>query len=99
MADTSRPSRGASHFTATQATLSTEAEAIADVRDSRVRLLVKNNDESIAVYLGDALGVTANTGFALAGGESVALNTTAEVFAIAASGTPVISVLEEYEND
>ena len=97
MADTSRPNRGGNSFTVSQNALSVTAETIAEAREDRTRLVVKNNDGSIAVYVGDSLGVASNSGFALAAGESIAIYSTAAVFAIAASGTPTVSILEEYE--
>lgn len=95
MGDTSRASRSSASFTATRNALSTNSELISAANESRSRILVKNTDASIVVYVGEATGVTSSTGFPLAAGESVALYTTAAVYAIAASGTPSIAIVEE----
>jgi hypothetical protein len=95
MVDTARAARSSSSFTATRNTLSTSSEIISAANELRSRILVKNLDASIVVYVGEATGVTSSTGFPLAAGESVALYTTAVVYAIAASGTPAIAIVEE----
>ena len=76
------------------ATSTTSAEAVA-YRAQRLRVIVKNADTAITMYIGEGT-VTASNGLPLLAGESVALKTTAAVNAIAASGTPVLAFLEEY---
>lgn len=88
---------GAASLAATQNALSTTAEAIFVARPTRTRAVVKNIDSSIIVYVGEADTVTASTGMPLLAGESISLFTTAAVYAIAASGTPTVALLEEYE--
>lgn len=88
---------GAASFSATQNALSTNAEAIFAARATRTRAVVKNIDSSITVYVGEAGTVTSSTGMSLLAGESISLFTTAAVYAIAASGTPTVALLEEYE--
>ena len=90
-------SYGAASFTVTQNALSTNAEAIFAARPTRTRAVVKNTDSSITVYIGEADTVTSSTGISLLAGESIALFTTAAVYAIAASSTPTVALLEEYE--
>lgn len=87
---------GADNITATQNALSTAAEAIFSVRPSRHRAVIKNIDTSITVYVGETVDVTSATGLPLAAGESIALYTTAAIYAIAASGTPTVALLEEW---
>lgn len=88
---------GAASLAATQNALSTTAEAIFAARPTRTRAVVKNIDSSITVYVGEADTVTSSTGMSLLAGESISLFTTAAVYAIAASGTPTVALLEEYE--
>lgn len=69
-------------------------------RRGRVRVVVRNLSASITVYVGDS-GVDSGDGFPLfsntPAGESVSLFTEAAVYAIAASGTPSVSYIEEYD--
>ena len=60
----------------------------------RAGVWVHNNGSSTdTVFLG-ATAVAAGTGMKLAAGESVYLETTAEIFFVAGVGTPVVSYLE-----
>lgn len=87
---------GADTFAATQNALSTTAEAIFAARPTRHRAVVKNTDVSITVYVGEADTVTSSTGMPLLAGESIQLFTTAAIYAIAASGTPTVALVEEW---
>jgi hypothetical protein len=58
-------------------------------------VIIKNIDSSITVYIGEGT-VTSSNGLPLLAGESVALETTAAVNAISASGTPTLAYIEEY---
>lgn len=97
MPDTHRPKRGAANIAVSQNALSTTAEVIAASRPTRVRVIVRNQDASISVYVGHSDAVTSSNGFLLKAEESVSFYTTAALYAIAASGTPSVSVTEEYE--
>lgn len=100
MADKPYLPRGIDFIEASQTAISTSATQVAAARLGRVRVVVRNLDTSITVYVG-ASGVTTGEGFPLYGGtpagESVALFTEAAVYAIAASGTPNIAVIEEWD--
>src|SRR3990167_3602121 len=67
-------------------------------RVGRTRLIVRNLSTTITVYVGNS-DEASSTGFPIfsgsSGGESGALFTEAEVFAIAASGTPSVAYIEE----
>jgi hypothetical protein len=76
------------------ATSTTSAQAIA-ARAGRRRLLIKNIDSSITIYIGIGT-VTSSTGMPLLAGESVALETNAAVNALSASGTPSLAYIEEF---
>lgn len=76
------------------ATSTTSAEAVA-ARKSRYRVILKNIDSSITIYIGTGT-VTATNSIPLLAGESVALETSAAVNALAASGTPSLAYAEEY---
>jgi hypothetical protein len=58
-------------------------------------VIVKNHDASIAVYIGFDSGISSTTGFLLAAGESrlIPASVLGSLWAVAASGTPVISYL------
>ena len=79
-----------------QNALSTNAEIIVTARSGRKRLILKNIDTSIVIYIGHSSGVTSGTGMPLAAGESIALESDADVYAIAASSTPTIAYIEEF---
>lgn len=79
-------------------TLSTNAEQIIDASSAtlndRTTAVIKNTDASITVYLGDS-GVDSADGFPLLGGETlvIELGPDDDVWAVAASGTPAVSIL------
>ena len=87
---------GVASFTASQNALSTNAEVIFAARPTRVRAVVKNLDAAISIYIGAADTVSSTTGLTLLAGESVEVFTTAAIYAIAASGTPSVGLMEEY---
>lgn len=79
-----------------QNALSTSAEKIVDAHNGMRRVIVKNHDAAIAVYVGADSGVTSANGYQLKTNESVTLeNVTGELWAIAASGTPSIGIIEQ----
>lgn len=62
---------------------------------NRTYLEVKNLDASIVVYLGHATGVTSSTGYPLAAGATFGFSNMSDaVYAIAASGTPTLAIIE-----
>lgn len=78
-----------------QVALSTTAAKVVDASTKPSKVMLKNKDASIVIYVGKT-GVTSSTGYALAAGVSVTLEfdeSTPEVYAVAASGTPSIMVL------
>lgn len=90
---TSSSSRSTTIATA-QATLSTTASQISALNSARRGIIVRNVDAAISIYVG-ATGVTSSTGFLVKAGETVSVTTTAAIFAVAASGTPVVNILTE----
>ena len=76
------------------ATSTTSAEAIA-ARPSRYRVVIKNIDSSITQYIGTGT-VTSSNSMVLLAGESIALETSAAINALSASGTPSLAYIEEY---
>ena len=88
---------GAANFATSQVSLnSSTATQLCAVRSTRRGVLITNNDASIAIYIGGA-SVTTATGHYLKAGASISIPTTAAVYAIAASGSPVASVSEIYD--
>jgi hypothetical protein len=83
-------------FVTGQNTLSTTAEVLAAQRSGRRRITIRNHDGSILVYVGNSAGVTSGTGFALGAGATIELESDAAVYMIAASGTPLVSFIEEF---
>ncbi len=83
----------------TQNALSTSAELIFPARNVQSRrLTVKNHDASIVVYVGADEGVTSANGYALASGASVEFEEhEGEIWAIAASGTPSVGLIEQFD--
>lgn len=78
-----------------QVTTSTSAASIA-ARATRRGITVRNLDSSITIYIG-GVGVTSSTGMPLKAGESIAIDTSAAVYYIAASGAPILAFLESYD--
>lgn len=77
-----------------QVTLSTAAQVVIAASTARRSVIVRNTDASISIYVG-AAGVTTTTGMIVKAGEAVTINTTAAIYAIAVSGTPVANTLSE----
>jgi hypothetical protein len=76
-------------------TLSASAQQIVAAGSLTNQRTIKNTDASITIYLGPS-GVTASNGYPLKPGETItfdARNTSAALFAVAASGTPVVSAI------
>ena len=84
-------------LTISQNALSTTAEKIVSARNTRRKLTVKNHDASIAVYLGTTDAVTSSTGLQLKTNEVFEIDGhTGELWAIAASGTPSVGIVEQF---
>lgn len=77
------------------ATSTTSAEAVA-FRAGRTRVVLKNIDTAITIYVGTGT-VTSSNSIPLLAGESIALNTAAAINALAASDTPNLAYIEECE--
>ena len=76
------------------ATSTSSAELVA-ARPKRRRVIIKNLDSTITVYIGTGTVTTAN-GMPLLAGESIAIEATVAINGRSASGTPTIAYLEEY---
>ena len=75
--------------------LSTSAEIVLAGRHERIWLTLKNNDGSIAMYVGPDSGVTSLNGFLLSAGETLRMEGyNGPLYMIAASGTPTVSFAE-----
>ena len=87
------------NMTTSQNALSTASEVIGVTAGRRVRLTILNTDTGITVYFGNTTGVTSSTGFPLKPGAAFTFegpSASGEVYGIAASGTPTIALVEEY---
>ena len=87
---------GVDHIATSTNALSITAEKIADVRPSRHRIVIRNNDGAIVVYVGPTSSVSSTVGFAIGAGVREEFDYSGELWAIAASGTPSIAIAEEY---
>ena len=90
--------QGASNVVMSQVALnSSTATLLAASRASRRRLILQNLSGSIICYAGEDDTVTSADGLRLAVNAEEILETTAAVYGISASGTPSLSVTEEYD--
>ena len=96
MSGTATSSIGAAHVAAAQITTSTTAGTLIIARATRRSCLVRNTDAAISIYLGPAT-VTSGNGMVLKAGESTVITAVTLWQVIAASGSPVIAVLDEYD--
>lgn len=77
-----------------QVALSTSATLVLAANAARRSVALINNDASITMYVG-ASGVTSATGAIIKPGQSPSIDSTAAIYAVAASGTPTISYIAE----
>ncbi len=87
---------GAAHEANSQVATSTTAGTLIIARPTRRSCLIRNLDSSITVYFGAAT-VTAGTGMPLKAGESTVVTAVTLWQVIAASGTPTVAVVDEYD--
>ena len=80
-----------------QATLGIAAIQIASSRVTRRSLVIKNLDSSIKVYIGTTNAVSSSNGMELKAGESWVVDAQSALWAIAASGSPLVSLAETYD--
>lgn len=90
------PAPGAPLFAVSQVGLTPSASQALASRATRRKVSVKNLGP-VLVYIGHSASVSSTTGYALANGESVVLETTAAVFAIASSDSPKLAFIETYD--
>ena len=88
--------RGPASSLAATATSTNSAATLVVARATRRRVVFKNNDASIAQYVGEAT-VSSTVGFKVGAGESIELRSVNLIQVIAASGTPSYSVLDEWD--
>ena len=86
---------GAQHVANSQVATSTTAGTLVVARPTRTSCLVRNLDASITVYIGKAT-VTSGNGMPIKAGESVVITGQGLWQVIAASGTPTVAVIDEY---
>lgn len=85
----------AAAFTAGQNALSTSAEVVIASNTARKFASVNNTDGAIAMYIGKDATVTTANGYLLKAGATLDINGySGPVWAIAASGTPILSFIE-----
>jgi multisubunit Na+/H+ antiporter MnhB subunit len=87
---------GAANFQAVQVGLATTVASILASRATRRKATFRNTDAAINMAIG-LTGISITTGYLLLPGAEVTLETTAQVFGIAASGTPKISISEFWD--
>jgi hypothetical protein len=92
---TTKPT-GAVNLATGQVTTSTTSGTLVAARATRRSVAIRNADASITIYYG-AGTVTSANGFPLKPGESQAVDTTAAINVVAASGTPAVAYVETYD--
>lgn len=88
--------KGAANIASGQVTATTSAATLIAVRSTRRSAVVRNLDSVITVYIGPAT-VTSGNGMPLRAGESMPIDSTALIQVIAASGTPSVAYIENYD--
>lgn len=79
-----------------QNALSTAAEMVVAAGRSKRKISIKNTDAAILVYIGTSAGVTAANGWVLGPAAVLEMDEhLGELWAIAASGTPSIAIIEQ----
>ena len=86
---------GAIQAAPSQVTASITASTLVIARKTRTSCLVRNTDATISVYIGTATVTSAN-GMILKAGESVVITGQNLWQVIAASGSPVIAIIDEF---
>ena len=81
-----------------QNALSTSSEKIVSAFNGARRVKIKNLDASIVVYVGTTTAVASTNGWGLKTNDVLELDDVAgELWAIAASGTPSIAIIEQFQ--
>lgn len=88
--------QGAGNIASSQLATSTTAATLVVARPTRRSVTIKNLDTTITVYVGPAT-VTASNGMPLKAGESISVTWVGLIQVIAASGTPTVASLDEYD--
>lgn len=88
---------GSNAIASGQTALSTSAALLVPTRTARRLVHIKNLDTAETVYVGPS-GVTSANGFPLSPGEFVILETKADVYAVAGSGTPTAAFIEQFDS-
>ena len=79
-----------------QNALSTTAEKVVNTARTARKVTLKNCDGSIIIYVGKDDTVTSSTGYPLKTNDVIEFdNHLGELYAIAASGTPSIAIIEQ----
>ncbi len=86
---------GSYYVTAGTVTLSTTAAVVVPIDRLRRSVTIKNQDAAISIYIGGYPSPTlsSTTGLTLKAGESISIDTTDTVWAVAASGAPIVGWL------
>lgn len=80
--------------TTEQNALSTTAELVVPAVQVYQTILIRNLDATISIYVGFTSGVSSTTGMLLKASESIEIRTKSTVYAIAASGTPTVAIMQ-----
>lgn len=86
---------GPANITTGQVTAGGAATLVA-ANTTRRQCTIKNTDASLTVYIGPATVTSAN-GMPVKAGESIVVRSTALIQVVAASGSPVVSYMDEYD--
>lgn len=87
---------GAATLATGQVTATTSPGTLVIARATRRQVTIKNTDAAITVYIGPATVTSAN-GMPLKAGESITVRSVGLIQVLAASGSPVVAFMDEYD--
>jgi len=87
---------GAANLATAQVATATSQVAAAIARPTRKSIVFQNLDAAITIYVGPT-GITSSTGVPIPPGGGRSFTWAGQFFAVSASGTPVLSVSDEYD--
>lgn len=80
----------------TRVNTTTPAQRLVGRQPTRLRVTITNRDAANSIFIGSSLEVTTATGYEIAAGESLTLETRAPVYAIAETAAVTVGLLTEF---
>jgi hypothetical protein len=88
---------GAPNWTAVQVSVASAVNLVPE-RNTRRYVKIHNRHATVSVFVGPTAGVLTTTGYEIQAGEDLKIDTTAAVYAIPATGSVMLSILEVFDN-